>query len=129
MVQNDIKKTGLARFPSPKQIPHPSLVRAILPLLSMQVPQPYLITGSADKIFVWDITSIDEEYGVIEKVTELDAHTHDVTAIGFWVRSSETEGRTKEAWIVTASLDGTIRRWHLGGLSFLSCYHARFIRC
>jgi len=112
MVQGDTEKTGLTSSPSPKQIPHPFLVRAILPLPFMQVPRPYLITGSADKIFVWDITSVSEESGVVEKVTEFDAHAHDVTAIGFWARSFQTEGKTKEAWIVTASLDGTIRRWH-----------------
>ena len=122
MVQSVIEKRPSTRTPSPKPISHPFLVRAILPLHFMPVPQPYLITGSADKIFVWDITSINEEHGVVEKVTELDAHAHDITAIGFWVRSFEMEGKNREAWIVTGSLDGTIRRWHLGGLSLLlSC--------
>ncbi|KAF8312050.1 WD40-repeat-containing domain protein [Cantharellus anzutake] len=98
---------------SPKTITHPSLVRAVLPLPLVHVDEPYLISGSADKIFVWDITSVNQKHGVIEKVVELDAHSHDVTAIEFWEQAPKGKSGISEIWIVTAGLDCMVRRWRL----------------
>jgi len=50
-------------------------------------------------------------------LSTIDAHWHDVTILKLWLRLSE-EGNVKkiEPWIVSASLDGTIRRWRLADL-------------
>lgn len=55
-------------------------------------------------------------------MSEADAHWHDVTALRLWVRKTKGEdGRMRvEPWIVSTSLDGTVRRWRLAGNYFNS---------
>jgi hypothetical protein len=51
-----------------------------------------------------------------ELVGEIDAHWHDVTDLGLWMRVVEKDGkRWNETWILSASLDATLRRWRLEG--------------
>lgn len=55
---------------------------------------------------------MDDKGGNAVLVSVTDAHAHEVTALGWWYR--EVEGKT-EVWIISASLDGTLRRWKLVG--------------
>lgn len=95
---------------------HPTAVRAILPLQATPLAEPYLLTGSGDVIRAYDISSPDEP----ELLGELDAHWHDVIALRLWMRKSTVDGEPGkvkiEPWIVSASLDGTLRKWKLLGL-------------
>ncbi|KII88721.1 hypothetical protein PLICRDRAFT_111228 [Plicaturopsis crispa FD-325 SS-3] len=95
-------------------IPHPVAVRAVLPLALTPLSEPYLITGAGDIIRVYDVSSPDEP----ELLGTVDAHWHDVTALRLWIRKFEgDDGRMRvEPWIVSASLDGTIRKWRLSEL-------------
>ena len=104
--------------PGAKPIPplqHPAAVKAILPLPLTDLAEPYLLTGSGEVIRVFDVSSLEEP----ELIAETDGHWHDVTALRLWIRKSEIEGQPGkvrvEPWIVSASLDGTLRRWRLTG--------------
>ncbi|KZT11436.1 WD40 repeat-like protein [Laetiporus sulphureus 93-53] len=105
--------------PSTKPIPpitHPVAVKAILPLSLTPLSEPYVLTGAGDIIRVYDVSSLDEP----ELLCETDAHWHDVTALRLWMRHTPIEGNPglfkREPWIVSASLDGTIRKWRLAEL-------------
>lgn len=101
-------------------IQHPTAVKTILPLSLTPLAEPYLLTGAGDAIRVYDVSSPEEP----ELIAETDAHWHDVTALRLWIRKSEVEGEPGkvrvEPWIVSASLDGTLRRWRLSGECLLS---------
>jgi WD40 repeat protein len=94
-------------------ISHPAAVRCILPLALSDLGEPYLLTGSGDAIRAFDLSSPGEP----EALGEIDAHWHDVTSLRLWVRRTAGEdGKTRvEPWVVSASLDGTIRKWQLSG--------------
>ncbi|KAF7974555.1 hypothetical protein HWV62_10036 [Athelia sp. TMB] len=93
---------------------HPVAVRAILPLGTTGLAEPYVLTGAGDIIRAYDVSSPAEP----ELLGEVDAHWHDVTALRLWVRrSAGGSGQTRvEPWVISASLDGTIRRWRLSEL-------------
>ncbi|KAJ7756862.1 WD40-repeat-containing domain protein [Mycena maculata] len=95
-------------------IPHPAAVRCILPLSVTDLAEPYLITGAGDVIRIYDVSSVQEP----ELVNEVDAHWHDVTALHLWVRQTVgADGKTRvEPWVISTSLDGTIRKWRLAEL-------------
>lgn len=98
-------------------IVHPTAVNTLLSLSLSPLAEPYLLTGSGEVIRVYDISSPDEP----ELLSEVDSHWHDVTALRLWMRKSELtdeDGKKRaaiEPWIVSASLDGTIRKWRLQG--------------
>ncbi|KIM87594.1 hypothetical protein PILCRDRAFT_284328 [Piloderma croceum F 1598] len=103
--------------PSTKPVPpitHQVAVRSILPLSLTDLREPYIITGAGDIIRVYDVSTLEKP----ELVGEVDAHWHDVTALRLWVRKTvEDDGKTRvEPWIISASLDGTIRKWKLQDL-------------
>ena len=100
-------------------IPHPRAVRALLPLSLTNLGETHLLTAHGDAIRTYDVSTPAEP----ELLSEVDAHWHDVTALRLWVRKFQDgkDGRTKvEPWLVSASLDGTIRRWRLSG-TFCTC--------
>lgn len=99
--------------PSPPLM-HPLPVRAILPLALSDLEEPYIVTGYGDVIRLYDVSTPSEP----EVLGEIDAHWHDVTALRLWVQKSRTDdGRTRiEPWIISTSLDGTIRRWRFSEL-------------
>lgn len=68
------------------------------------------MSGSGDLLTAWDVSAFGERDGETEVLSKVDAHWHDITGVGLWTRT--VDGR-KEPWIVTASLDGTLRRWKL----------------
>lgn len=98
-----------------RPIIHPLPVRCLLPLSLTPLGEPYLLTGAGDVIRIYDVTSLDEP----ELLGEVDAHWHDVTDLRLWVRKWDGEdGKVRvEPWIVSGSLDGTIRKWRLSGKS------------
>ncbi|KAL0580220.1 hypothetical protein V5O48_001813 [Marasmius crinis-equi] len=101
---------ALEKQKPPPPITHPVGVRCILPLGLSVLAESYLITGAGDVLRVYDLSSFVEP----ELLNEIDAHWHDITAIRLWIRKSEEDGKTKlEPWIVTTSIDSTIRKWKL----------------
>ncbi|KAF7322518.1 Argonaute-like protein [Mycena chlorophos] len=101
-------------------IAHPVAVRCILPL--SQLSEPYVITGSGDVIRVYDVSSPESP----ELLNEVDAHWHDVTALQLWMRpwsGGEGPPASMEPWVISTSLDGTIRKWKVAGKSFNGCLY------
>ncbi|BGP46901.1 WD repeat-containing protein 49 [Rhodotorula kratochvilovae] len=115
------------------RIPHPAQVRALLPLshapaaltlalLSGTPVAPYLLTSGADELLrLWDLSlpALDPSppreasrawrgvpaLGRLEGCTrEVEGHAHEVVQL----RAYACEG---ELWVLSASLDGTLRRW------------------
>jgi WD40 repeat protein len=97
----------------PPTLTHPVAVRCLLPLALTDLSEPYVITGAGDVIRTYDLSSPTEP----ELLGVVDAHWHDITGIALWVRKTSGEdGKMRaEPWIVSASLDGTIRKWRLSG--------------
>ncbi|TFY60709.1 hypothetical protein EVJ58_g4981 [Rhodofomes roseus] len=97
-------------------ITHPTAVKAFLPLSLTFLAEPYLLTGAGGVIRVYDVSTLEEP----ELIRELDAHWHDLTALRLWMRTSPVKGAAGqlkvEPWIVSTSLDGTIRKWRLSEL-------------
>ena len=105
--------------PQPPPIVHPTAVRALLPLSLTPLQEPYLLTGAGDTIRAFDVSSLAEP----DEIGVTDAHWHDVVALRLWERRTATEDRGTvrvEPWVVSASLDGTIRRWRLSGAWFVT---------
>lgn len=100
----ETSKPTIAKLPKP--ITHPVSARAILPLSLTVVAEPYLVTGAGDVLRTYDISDLDDP----TLLGEVDAHWHDVTCIRLWIRKGS------EPWVVTASLDGTLRKWKLSEL-------------
>jgi WD40 repeat protein len=94
---------------------HPLPVRALLPLSLTPLAEPYVVTAYGDVIRLYDLSTISEP----EILGEIDAHWHDVTAVRLWMRTSKNKaGQTRiEPWIVSTSLDGTIRKWRFSELA------------
>ena len=97
----------------PPPIIHPVAVRSLLPLSLTELAESAVITGAGDMIRVYDLSTPEEP----ELINEIDGHWHDVTSIRLWVRKTFGEdGKARvEPWVVSASLDGTIRQWRLHG--------------
>jgi len=99
--------------PSPP-ITHTTAFRAVLPVYFHPKLDPdafpYLLAGSGDSIRVYDISSLDET----ELMREVEGHWHDVTHLRTWLQES-ADGR-KDVWIISGSLDSTLRKWKLSGL-------------
>lgn len=113
---------------APPPLRHPAAAKALLPLSlpALSLPEDladildaYLITAYSDTIRVYDVSAPHEPELLRE---EADGHWHDVVGLGLWIRSVKFElpsgiKRSRlEPWIVSASLDGTIRRWKLADL-------------
>ena len=97
-----------------KPLTHPVAVRAILPLNLTNLSESYLLTAAGDVLRIYDISTLDEP----EFIGEVDAHWHDIIAIRLWMRKFVGgDGKARiEPWIITTSLDRTIRKWKLTGL-------------
>ena len=96
----------------PKPFTYPVGARAVLSLSLTGLSEPYLVTGAGDVIRTYDISNLEEP----DLLGEVDAHWHDVTSIRLWLRKVTSPGGFRiEPWVVTASLDGTLRRWKLSG--------------
>ena len=89
-----------------KPIQHPTGVKALLPLYIPSLDETYLFTASGDIIRSWDTSDLDDK---VEQRNEIDGHWHDVTLLKAWLASPDP-------YILSASLDGTIRRWKVKGI-------------
>ncbi|KAJ3932692.1 MAG: WD40-repeat-containing domain protein [Lentinula lateritia] len=101
--------------PTPPPIHHSTAVRCVLPLHLTDLQEPYIITGSGDFMRVYDVSSANEP----ELLNEIDSHWRDITHIRLWMRQSVDEKNNQkriEPWIITTSLDCTVRRWRLSEL-------------
>jgi hypothetical protein len=104
---------------TPKPLEHPVAVRAILPLTLTVLNEPYLLTAAGDVLRTFDVSELDEP----QLLSQIDGHSHDITAIRLWIRKTvDDDGKKRaEPWIITTSLDKTIRKWKLAGSFFLPC--------
>jgi hypothetical protein len=93
-----------------KPIQHPTGVKALLPLYIPSLDETYLFTASGDIIRSWDTSDLDDK---VEQRNQIDGHWHDVTLLKAWFTSPDP-------FILSASLDGTIRRWKLKGIEWNS---------
>lgn len=104
--------------PSPP-ITHRTGFRAVLPTyLHSKLDSdvfPYLLAGSGDCIRTYDVSSVDE----VEFIREVEGHWHDVTHLRIWIRQS-ADGTRRDVWVVSGSLDGTLRKWKLSGADGLT---------
>ena len=113
MVQTHPVSTSTAA----KTITHTSVVRCILPINLSHIDVPYLVTGAGEVLSTYDISTIDERDGKAELLNITDVHSHDITALGWWIRDVDnSKVIRREPWIVSGSLDGTLRRWRLAGM-------------
>ncbi|CAE6435227.1 unnamed protein product [Rhizoctonia solani] len=117
---------------------HATHVRSLIPLHLTPAGLSVLITGSVTGgLHIWDLEwpgdgddpAVVDGNGARESGM-VDVHSHDVTALALWVREPEAETaietasegkelsrvQSVEAWVVSASLDGTLRRWRLSDL-------------
>ena len=104
--------------PSPP-ISHSPGFRAVLPVyLHPQLDSdayPYLLTASGDCIRTYDISSVDE----VEFIREVEGHWHDVTHLLLWIQEPAV-GVKRNVWVVSGSLDGSLRKWKLSGTDGLT---------
>ncbi|KAJ9116746.1 hypothetical protein QFC20_000681 [Naganishia adeliensis] len=103
-------------------IVHPDYVKSLLLLPTAFHPTaPLLLTGSVDEdIRVYDVSEILESSGVshsggasagiAKEIAIVKGHFGEVSSLRAWVKEGENG---KEPWIVSASLDGTLRRWSI----------------
>ncbi|PVG02963.1 WD40 repeat-like protein, partial [Serendipita vermifera] len=117
----------LHRQPGPGQpltstrssIEHVGPVKCVL-LINSQMGEPlYMITASGDNLYTWDIASFTLGEDEPDLLSTTECHADDITSISIWTESDTTNGALSgnaEPWIVTGSLDGTVRRWKLADL-------------
>ncbi|CAK9785580.1 putative cytoplasm protein [Cutaneotrichosporon oleaginosum] len=85
---------------------HPRYVKSVLPFPD---GMPYILTGSEDQhIRVWDASNLERTNKT--PLSVVIGHCGEVTAFALW--AFEQDGR-HEVKVVSASLDGTLRRWSM----------------
>ncbi|KAJ9108121.1 hypothetical protein QFC19_002588 [Naganishia cerealis] len=124
-VDNHVLFHSLARTPSPRApipIPHPDYVKSVLLLpTSFHPTAPLLLTGSVDEdIRVYDVSEILEQSGdthlavdgqvKAREIANVKGHFGEVSALRCWIKDGD---KGKEPWVVSASLDATLRRWSM----------------
>ncbi|KAJ9478299.1 hypothetical protein PHBOTO_001869 [Pseudozyma hubeiensis] len=128
-LQNPSSKTSSKTIPLGTQPPlstpyihlaHPDFVKSILPLplFPTTPPLPHIITGGSDEhLHVYPSPSSTRIL--------IEAHWHEITSLALYSRPPNphstilpTSDKT-EIWIISASLDASIRRFNLSTLSAL----------
>ncbi|KAG8908183.1 hypothetical protein FRB99_008726 [Tulasnella sp. 403] len=104
---------------------HQHPVKCLLDLSHSPIRQSYLLTGSGDVIRVYDISELVDDntedghprvtQGTAHLLHEIDVHSQPVTSLALWIRRTD-ENSPPVPWIVSSSLDGTLRRWNLSDL-------------
>jgi WD40 repeat protein len=101
--------TARLNGPQPAVLKHPRFVKSILPSPN---GLPYIVTGSDDEdLRVWDVSTIGDAEA--QPLSVVSGHCGDITALATWVKE---ENGKKTVSVVSASLDGTLRRWTMKGL-------------
>lgn len=109
LIQASMDYTAMFHGKPSATLVHPRYVKSVLPLPG----QPYVLTGSEDEhIRVWDGSNLESTNKTPLSIVE--AHCGEVTAFGLW--ETNVDGRA-EVKVVSASLDGTLRRWSVKGTS------------
>lgn len=104
-----------------------------LPVLIPEAEHNLLLTGSTDEsLRIWDLSdpnlrvkandtttgawkqakTIQEEKAPAGLLRSMEEHFHEVNLLRIWLRLAEN-GLDVEVWIVSASLDMTVRKWKL----------------
>ncbi|CAE6479167.1 unnamed protein product [Rhizoctonia solani] len=135
---NTVRVQALEKEAVSHSLDHATHVRSLIPLHITPAGLPVLITGTAmGALHIWDLEwqgdgddpAIIDGNGARESGM-IDVHSHDVTALALWVRQPMAEAATEimnegkelprvqsaEPWVVSGSLDGTLRRWRLSDL-------------
>ncbi|EJU05347.1 WD40 repeat-like protein [Dacryopinax primogenitus] len=100
---------------SQSRIQHSHPVKALLALPVTELQIPYLITACSDeKIRVWDVSAFEDKLGPADLLRTVDAHSHEISSLALWLRKGADEIRVP--WVLSASLDSTLRRWKLSDL-------------
>jgi hypothetical protein len=77
-----------------------------------------------EDIRVYDVSEILENVtregeAAAREIASVKGHFGEVSALKCWIKETESG---KEPWVVSASLDGTLRRWSMKGSSERSVY-------
>jgi WD40 repeat protein len=108
---------------TPSSIEHIGPVKCINLVTSQTGELLYLIAGTGDNLYTWDIASFALGEDKADLLSNSECHADDITSISIWEEpdtANEPQLGKPETWVVTGSLDGTIRRWRLTGKVFLS---------
>lgn len=99
-------------------LPHTDYVKAVLPLAFHLPDSRAIVTGGSDehlRLFTSPPASLSDE-----EVHTVEAHWHEITSLSLWSRpatpsppSDLPPSQVEEAWVVSAGLDGSIRRFRL----------------
>ncbi|TFL06884.1 WD40-repeat-containing domain protein, partial [Pterulicium gracile] len=101
----------------------PAAARCLLPLPLTPLGSdeaPYILSSSGDTLYLYEL-SFPQTSGDNSAIPEAeliqtfdDVHWHEITAVKLWMKKEEVRRNVVLVpWIVTTSLDGTIRRWKL----------------
>lgn len=79
------------------------------------------MTAAGEGIYTYDIEEFRSGEGEASLLGVIDAHAHNVTALGVWFKESDDiqKAGTTEILLISGSLDGTVRQWKLSGRYFL----------
>lgn len=87
---------------------HPSYVKSLLP---QPFGLPYILTGAEDEeVRIWDAANLQATKN--QPISIVSGHCGEVTAIVPWLKA---ENGKSIPHVVTAGLDGTVRRWTIQG--------------
>ena len=83
-----------------------------------------------EDIRVYDVADIlenasSEVEAAAKEIANVKGHFGEVSALKCWIKEGESG---KEPWVVSASLDGTLRRWSMKGLP-LGCVLSSPLTC
>lgn len=126
-IQPAIENEATSSLKLPKPLEHPAAaVKAILALPLTELGESYLLTAAGDYLRVYDISTLAEP----ELISTTDIHWHDVTAIRLWFRQRNNgETTLVEPYIVSTSLDQSIRKWRLAGKSLSHRRNILYVEC
>lgn len=100
-------------LPDSKVLHHvtqPHSVKALLPLFLTFEDATYLVVAVGDSLRIYSYDPLSAQ-DPPELLCEIEAHSHDITSLDVWMRTGKN-GKA-ELWILSASLDSTLRRWSL----------------
>lgn len=73
-----------------------------------------LDTASSKAASAWDGLPVAADSKLPGMISRVEGHSHEVTDLHAYVHRSSFEGGKRELWVVSGSVDGTLRRWRWG---------------